>query len=87
VEEEKGFDGLTRRYYRDLAGQVVSVIRPNWKETAYEYDPCGRVSKVIYNLDGNERERKEETYEYRRDGALISAICSVWKLAGHLAVA
>jgi YD repeat-containing protein len=73
VEEEKGFDGLTRRYYRDLAGQVTAVVRPDKRETDYEYDPCGRVTKVIYNPD-DDKKRKEETYEYRRDGALIKAV-------------
>jgi YD repeat-containing protein len=73
VEEEKGFDGLTRRYYRDLAGQVTAVVRPDGRETDYEYDPCGRVTKVIYNPDGNEKTRKEETYRYRRDGVLLQA--------------
>jgi YD repeat-containing protein len=40
VVEEKDFDGLTRRYYRDLSGQAVSLIRPNGKERreeTYEY--------------------------------------------------
>ena len=73
VVEEKGFDGLERHYERDLAGQVVRVTRPDKRETAYEYDSCGRVTKVVYNPDGNERERREETYEYRRDGALLKA--------------
>ncbi|GHV52481.1 hypothetical protein FACS1894181_15600 [Bacteroidia bacterium] len=74
VVEEKGFDGLTRRYERDLAGQVTRVTRPDKRETAYGYDSCGRVTGVIYNPDAKEKERKEETYEYRRDGALLKAV-------------
>jgi len=71
VVQETGFDGLTRHYTRDLAGQVLCVKRPNKKEIAYEYDPVGRVTKIIYNP--NEKDRAEETYEYRTDGALLKA--------------
>jgi RHS repeat-associated protein len=67
VVEETGFDGLTRRYNRDLAGRVVSVERPNKKEISYEYDEVGRVTKVRYE-DGT-----EESYEYRKDGLLTKA--------------
>ncbi|GHV31444.1 hypothetical protein FACS1894177_06090 [Bacteroidia bacterium] len=68
VVEETGFDGLTRRYNRDLAGRVVSVERPSKKEIFYEYDEAGRVTKVRYE-DGT-----EESYEYRKDGLLTKAV-------------
>ena len=68
VVEETGFDGLTRKYDRDLAGRVTSVLRPGGGEVSYEYDEVGRVTKVIY-ADGT-----EETYEYRKDGLLTKAV-------------
>ncbi|GHT69833.1 hypothetical protein AGMMS50239_37280 [Bacteroidia bacterium] len=68
VVEETGFDGLTRRYNRDLAGRVVSVERPGKKEIFYEYDEAGRVTKVRYE-DGT-----EESYGYRKDGLLTKAV-------------
>jgi RHS repeat-associated protein len=68
VVEEVGFDGLTRRYYRDLAGRVNSVERPGKKEIFYGYDEAGRVTKVRYENE------EEETYEYRKDGLLTRAV-------------
>ena len=68
VIEETGFDGLTRHYFRDLAGRVQTVRRPDRTEVSYEYDETGRVTKVAYE-DGT-----EESYEYRKDGLLTKAV-------------
>lgn len=67
VKQEIGFDGITRTYERNLAGQVTKVIAPKKKETLYEYDSVGRVTQVTHS-DGD-----IETYTYRKDGALLTA--------------
>lgn len=67
VVTESGFDGLTRRYQRDAAGQVAAVIRPGDRRTDYTYDPVGRVVG-IHHHDGS-----QETYAYRPDGELLLA--------------
>ena len=67
VKQEIGFDGITRTYERNLAGQVTKVTAPKKKETYYEYDPVGRVTQVTH-ADG-----VVETYTYRKDGALLTA--------------
>lgn len=67
VKQEIGFDGITRTYERNLAGQVTKVIAPKKKETFYEYDSVGRVTQVIH-ADGT-----TESYTYRKDGALLTA--------------
>src|SRR5690606_38661853 len=48
VIEEKGFDNLTRRYKRDAAGRVESVVRPGGKLSKYRYDENGRVTRIDY---------------------------------------
>ncbi|MCD8193452.1 MAG: DUF6531 domain-containing protein [Tannerellaceae bacterium] len=72
VIEEKGFDGLTRTYQRDLGGRVVRTQKPGGTEIGYEYDPVGRVTKVTYQ-PGSKHEHTE-MYGYRTDGALIRAV-------------
>ena len=67
VIEERGFDGLTREYRRDIGGRVTGVTRPNGKEVYYEYDEVGRVTQVTYD-DGT-----TEHYAYRKDGLLVEA--------------
>lgn len=71
VVTEIGFDGLTRKYRRNLGGQVTSVLRPNGKEITYEYDTVGRVTQVTYDPLGKDPE--VESYEYGKDGTLIRA--------------
>lgn len=68
VTEEIGFDHITRRYERNPAGWVTQVHRPAEKYTRYGYDECGRVTEIHYS-DG-----ASETYAYRPDGNLISAV-------------
>ena len=67
VVTESGFDGLTRTYDRDPAGQVAKVLRPGERETEYGYDALGRVTAVGH-YDGT-----SEHYSYRADGELLSA--------------
>jgi RHS repeat-associated protein len=68
VVSESGFDGLTRTYERDAAGQVVRVARPGDRATGYDYDPVGRVTAVKH-WDGS-----KENYAYRADGELLAAV-------------
>lgn len=68
VIEEIGFDDITRKYERNLAGWVTKVNRAAGKFTGYAYDACGRVTEVLYS------DVKKETYAYRPDGELMEAI-------------
>ena len=63
---ERGFDGMTRHYTRNRAGETVRVERPGGS-TAYEYDARGRVSTVSYH-DGT-----REEYSYDKNGNLVMA--------------
>ena len=67
VFKEIGFDQQTRIYYRDPAGQVIKVQRPEKRWTKYIYDLTGRVTQVSYH------DETKEKYEYRSDGELIIA--------------
>ena len=67
VVTEVGFDGLTRRYLRDIGGRVQELSLPDGRRTRYSYDRRGRVTEVVYG-DG-----ATETYRYRADGALLEA--------------
>ena len=64
---ERGFDGMTRHYTRNRAGETVRVERPGGRSTAYEYDARGRVSTVSYH-DGT-----REEYSYDKNGNLVMA--------------
>jgi RHS repeat-associated protein len=68
VLTETGFDGLTRKYQRNIAGQVAAMTRPSGQTTQYQYDSSGRVRNVVY-ADGT-----EESFQYRADGALMQAV-------------
>ncbi len=66
IEEERGFDGLKRKYQRDLNGQVTQAVSP--LHTAnYRYNQLGLLTNVHYE-DGS-----YELYDYNRDGQLILA--------------
>ena len=67
VDEEKGFDGLLRKYERDPSGQVLRVNRPEDRFSEYAYDGAGRVIGVSHS-DGT-----FEVYGYRPDGELTRA--------------
>ncbi|MDF2383831.1 DNA/RNA non-specific endonuclease [Nostoc ellipsosporum NOK] len=58
VIRETGFDGLTRSYFRDLAGKVINVEKPSGASIHYEYNSTGQVSHALYS-DGS-----LESYEY-----------------------
>ena len=64
---EIGFDGITRRYLRNLCGQTVQVERPGGKSTRYQYNSDGQVTDVLYT-DGS-----RESYGYDAMGALTQA--------------
>lgn len=67
VLTESGFDGLTRSYLRDAAGQVRRIQRPEARHSTYSYDSTGRITDIVHH--NGEREK----YEYRADGALVKA--------------
>jgi RHS repeat-associated protein len=77
VVTEIGFDGVTRNYKRDVAGQVLEIRRgiPSrmlFQKNAvlsskYFYDKLGQVIDIQHN-DGT-----GEQYNYRADGALMMA--------------
>ena len=68
VKTEIGFDGLTRNYFRNLAGQVMELERPNGLITSYQYSSGGLLTHVRQN-DG-----LTESYGYDALGGLIQAI-------------
>jgi len=67
VVKETGFDSVTRRYERDLAGRVRELRRQDDRSTTYEYDAVGRVTGVNH-WDGG-----REDYAFDAAGALIQA--------------
>lgn len=68
VITESGFDGLRRRYRRDLAGRVVRIDRPNARFTDYAYDAMDRLLETRFSEGGWEK------YQYRLDGQLMQAV-------------
>jgi len=68
IIKEVGFDGITRSYIRDAAGQIKQVVRPGNKITSYQYDQGGRIVEMGY-LDGT-----KEIFCYDLSGNLIEAI-------------
>jgi RHS repeat-associated protein len=71
---EHGFDKIRRKYWRDLAGNIFMVERPDNVFSEYSYDQLGRVKSIIHT-DG-----EEEHFTYREDGELIAAENSHTKL-------
>lgn len=67
VHTERGFDGMTRKYTRNRAGETIRVERPGERYTEYEYDARGRVCTVSYH-DGT-----REEYSYDKSGNLTMA--------------
>ena len=67
VVRETSFDGITKRYERDAAGQVSAIVRPGDRRSDYTYDRMGRVERVDYH-DGTTVD-----YGYRADGELTLA--------------
>jgi len=68
VVTEIGFDGLTRQYLRNEAGQVVQTTLPNGQQQGYEYTPAGQLSTIYYHADNS-----TEQYDYNAMGNLITA--------------
>jgi YD repeat-containing protein len=48
VVTEVGFDGMTRRYGRDIDGRVQKLSLPDGRRTRYAYDRRGRTTEVVY---------------------------------------
>lgn len=68
VTEESGFDGITHKYIRNEAHEVVTTVNPSGNLTQYKYDNGGRLVEVTYH-DGT-----CETYGYDKEGNLTSAV-------------
>jgi RHS repeat-associated protein len=64
---EHGFDKIRRKYWRDLAGNIFMIERPELSFSEYAYDKLGRVLSITH-IDG-----EEELFTYREDGELIEA--------------
>jgi len=69
VVKEIGFDGLTRRYVRNAAGQVLQIERPSGHTDVYEYNTEGQVVTRLHQAD-----QSLETYAYDVMGQLINAV-------------
>lgn len=69
VVVETGFDGLARKYLRNLAGQVVQVERPNGHTDALEYNTAGQIVTLLHQADNS-----LESYAYDNMGKLITAL-------------
>ena len=67
IISETGFDGLTRRYTRNVVGNVSRVERPGERFSEFSYDVRGRLRRVDYH-DGS-----FESYSYNKDGLLVQA--------------
>jgi RHS repeat-associated protein len=67
IATEIGFDGLTRKYMRNLAGEVMQVERPGGKTTDYQYNSAGQVTNTRHS-DGS-----HENYEYNAMGQMTRA--------------
>lgn len=68
VITETGFDGVTRRYRRNAAGQITEVLRSNGQRIHYGYDPVGQITDVRYH------DNTSETYSYSPGGRLLTAV-------------
>lgn len=68
VIRETGFDGIERKFERDIAGKIIKTERPGDKFTLYEYDANGRIIRAEYH-DGS-----WELFRYDKNGNLAEAI-------------
>ncbi|MGG5506992.1 MULTISPECIES: DUF6531 domain-containing protein [unclassified Myroides] len=66
VIQEKGFDGVEKKYERNECGWVTSIQRPAKRWTNFVYDEMGRVIQV------NSSDKTSETYVYEF-GAMVQA--------------
>jgi YD repeat-containing protein len=67
ARRETGFDGRTRSYLRNAAGDVTQTFLPSGRTTDYAYDPAGRLTDVKH-ADGSFTK-----LTWREDGALLAA--------------
>ncbi|MBL7772587.1 MAG: AHH domain-containing protein [Chitinophagaceae bacterium] len=66
--KEIGFDGLEKKYIRNEAHDVRTLIGAGGKSTQYEYDGAGRVVQITYQ-DGT-----QEFFSYDASGNLVEAV-------------
>ncbi|WP_202702888.1 RHS repeat-associated core domain-containing protein [Flavobacterium sp. UGB4466] len=64
---ETAFDGIIKKYHRNLAGEVTRIDQGEGKFTDYERDALGRIIRADYH-DGT-----WETYTYNKNGLLTEA--------------
>ena len=73
---EIGFDGRTRDYRYDAAGQLIEIVDGNagqFRTTGYEYDRAGQiVRRTVDQTDAAPGE--SHRYRYDRDGELLAVI-------------
>lgn len=53
VVTEIGFDGLTKKYLRNAAGQVVQIQRANGQVEVLEYNSAGKVETLLHLADNS----------------------------------
>lgn len=64
---EWGFDGLQRQYLRNADGWVTRVLRPENRNTQYQYDGVGNIIVAEHS------DSSRECFTYNPDGLLIEA--------------
>lgn len=69
VVTEIGFDGLTKKYLRNVAGQVVQIQRANGQIDALEYNSAGKVETLLHLADNS-----IDSYGYDNMGKMITAV-------------
>lgn len=67
--QEKGFDGIEKRYKRNNAGWITEIHRPASRWTKYCYDEMGHITQVDYS------DASKESYVYEA-GLLRQAVNS-----------
>jgi RHS repeat-associated protein len=68
IIQETGFDGIIKSYDRDAAGKVIRLHRAGGRQTDFEYNPNGSLTRIEHN-DGS-----WEMYSYDRNEQLIEAV-------------
>lgn len=69
IVQERGFDGLVKKYKRNEVGWITAIHRPNQRWTNYVHDEMGQVIQVNYS------DETHESYTYEA-GLLQQAVNS-----------